>query len=103
MTTLSERVQNLNRQVDHLLGRIAKLSQYPEDTFSNGTVLKFKKQFEGRGSVKYNYAAIKVNGLWYTTGHNLRTPKGITWEELIDWMGEGVNQIKVATSWKNIL
>lgn len=39
-------------------------------------------------SAIYHYAAIRVNGLWYTTGP--KAPKGFPWEELLTWLEDPV-------------
>lgn len=48
----------------------------------DGTVIRFKIRFL-KGGTKYSYAAIRANGLWFTTGP--RSPKGYTWAELTAW------------------
>ena len=50
-----------------------------------GSVIKFKVRFQP-GGTKYSYAAIRVKGLWYTTGPH--SPKGYTWDELLDWLDD---------------
>ena len=56
-----------------------------DDIFDEGDVLAFTKQFTKDGMV-YSYAAIKTNGLWYTTG-----PRGnkYTWDEFVLWLVSG--------------
>jgi len=47
----------------------------------------------------FNYAAIRVNGIWYTTGP--KSPKGYPWEELLSWLDDPVpspHPIEVLTS-----
>jgi hypothetical protein len=36
----------------------------------------------------FSYAAIRVNGIWYTTGP--KSPKGYPWEELLSWLDDPV-------------
>ena len=52
--------------------------QYGSDQ-EDGAVVAFRVQFAARG-VWYEYAAIRVKGVWFTTGP--RSPKAYTWEEL---------------------
>jgi hypothetical protein len=73
-----------------------------EDEWEDGTVLFFKKRFSPTGK-EYDYAVLKTDGLWYTTGP--RSPKGYNWEELIGWMLQGglaEVDIFVASEWKHI-
>lgn len=63
-------------------------AKYGKDQ-EDGTVIAWKMRF-GRGGTKYTYAAIRVNGLWFTTGP--RSPKGYTWAELTAWF-EGAFKI----------
>lgn len=72
--------KRVDREVEERLGFIA---DYGEDTYDDGTVIKFVKSFV-KGGKEYSYAAIKVDGLWYTTGP--KVPKGYTWDELILWL-----------------
>lgn len=48
----------------------------------DGKILSWKMRFS-KGSTKYLYAAVRTNGLWFTTGP--RSPKGFTWAELTSW------------------
>jgi len=59
-----------------------------DDEFDDGTILKIEKAFNLRGDKWYNYAAIKVKGRWFVTGHQFY-PGGMTTGEFIDWMTRG--------------
>ena len=65
--------------------KLALIEQFGADEFGDGAVIRFKKRFKF-GDTTYTYAAIKVNGKWYTTG-----PKGAcyTWDELVGWLISG--------------
>jgi hypothetical protein len=75
--------------------RLALLPAEPDTDPDDGTVLWFVKTFGG--FQEYTYAVVKAgDGLWYTTGP--RSPKGYTWDELIEWIGPDV-EIWVASEW----
>jgi hypothetical protein len=59
------------------------LINYPDQP-EDGAVLKFALQFESWGPM-YRYAALRVNGRWYTTGHSC-PDGGYSWRELIDFI-----------------
>jgi hypothetical protein len=73
----------LRRQLAAIAEELDRLSSRPDEPRA-GTVIQFAMQFQLHSTV-YDYAAIKAgDGLWYTTGP--RSPKGYTWDELLDWM-----------------
>jgi hypothetical protein len=76
--------RRVDTEVKRRLGLIEDLGS---DRFNDGDVIRFTKQFD-TGDTVYTYAAIKVNGSWYTTG-----PKGnkFSWDELREWMVSGKN------------
>ena len=49
----------------------------------DGAVIAFKVRFF-KGGVNYDHAALRSQGLWYTTGP--KSPKGFTWQELVSWL-----------------
>ena len=61
--------------------KIALVDQYGEDNFENGTILKFGKLFDKSGTY-YNYAVLKTNNQWYSTGKILNFVRG-SWESLV--------------------
>jgi len=91
----------LERRADAMLKRAAEMRAKTErfgiDDFPDGSVIIFDKVFHEYGgrpispSKPYHYAAMKFGGVWNTTGP--KSPKAYTWEELINWMGEGVQEI----------
>jgi hypothetical protein len=78
-----------NAEVDKLQAeadkRLAIIKSLGEDWFLSGTVITFEKTFV-EGGPAYSYAAIKVNGSWYTTG---RSGRVYTWEDLLKWLVSG--------------
>jgi len=98
----ADTAESLERQAERLLERARevrrKYDRFGEDDFPDGAIIVFDKvfhEYNGRQlhkpSKPYHYAAIKMNGLWSTTGP--RSPKSFTWTELIRWMGDGVQEI----------
>jgi hypothetical protein len=84
-----------------------RLEKYGEDAFPEGAVITFLYQFPNpfqKGPdgqriyrpMKYLYAAIKADNLWYTTGP--KSPKAYTWQNLIDWWENGrVTKLRIVT------
>jgi len=101
------------KQLSRALAEAEKLiKKYGEDP-TEGTVIRFKKRLPGRNMsmfqgaidrsvmrefealspvVAYDYAGIKASdGLWYLTGQSSTVKtNGIEWEELLDWLDEGI-------------
>jgi hypothetical protein len=97
-----ETADALERRAGEMLERAAemraKYERFGKDDFPDRAVIIFDKRFDryngrelGFWSKPYFYAAIKADGLWSTTGP--RAPKSYTWDELIKWMGDGVEEI----------
>lgn len=79
--------------------RLELLRNIPEEPDYDLNVIFFEKQFRP-GQQTYSYAAIRVNGYWYTTG-----PQGggepRTWEDLMVWLGAGA-EVWFATNYERI-
>jgi hypothetical protein len=127
---MKNRKEIIKGRLEQLEQELVELSRFPDDNFPEGTVIKFDKVFgswEEAGQIPraypsyeqipnvyvvgvqygvgrhrvYNYAAIKVNGLWYTTGP--KSPKGYDWDDLTEWMGNGVREIIVMQPHSSII
>src|SRR4051812_36954809 len=73
----------------------ARRDLYPEaDPFEDGTLLRFDKRF---GSKSYSYAAIRTDGLWYSTGP--KAPKGFTWAEMVEFWVDGVDEVWIVSEY----
>lgn len=83
---IEARLKGLYSQIDQLEERAAAIRRFGEDIYDDGDVITFDKQFYPDG-MAYSYAAIRSNGLWYTTGP--KSPKGYTWVELVNWLTDG--------------
>lgn len=72
--------------------QLAHLKRFPdEDPFADGTTLIFQKGFPSNPDQKYSYSAVRADGLWYVTGS--RSPQGYTWDQFVNWMGLGVDEV----------
>lgn len=71
------------RTEEEVEAKLRIIEQLGDDIFDEGDVLRFMKNFDG---TVYKYAAIKANGMWYTTG-----PRGqrFTWDEFKLWLVSG--------------
>jgi len=74
--------QRIDRQVKLKLGLI---EDFGEDPYPEESPIFFRKQFN-KNSRPYAYAAIKINGMWYTTGPSQGR---YTWDELVRWLVSG--------------
>lgn len=84
IAVLARKLARREEQVKHL-------ERYPTtDEFADGTILRFTKTFPD-GDQCYPYIALKTQDLWYLTGK--RSPQGITWQKLVEFMGLGVNEV----------
>lgn len=82
-----ERHRKQTEYYEAKLARLEALPGEPEVEDGEPNVVWFTKVFQN-GSVEYTYAATKAsNGLWYTTGPS--SPKGYTWEALVEWIADG--------------
>lgn len=77
------------RRADGLVNKkLAAIEAFGTDEFPEHAVIRFGKTMTNRQREpqRYMYAAIKVDGHWYTTG-----PKGqrYTWDELLVWLVSG--------------
>lgn len=73
--------------------------------YENGTVITWTSH-SSRNGVDYLYAAIFVNGLWYTTlvRDNVHLRTTMSNEDLMEYFGtnEGVQDIRVASEFENV-
>jgi hypothetical protein len=87
---------NLHRRaLDRAVRDLAALDRLPdEDPFVNGDVIEFKKTFDTQPERSYTYVAVRVKGLWWTSGRFIH---GFDWEKLIEFMTTGGTTKKI---WK---
>ena len=69
----------------------ARLSRFPAtDVFADGTIMAWSKLISSTG-VNYSYAAIRGNDLWWVTGSTSGGSRGRTYDELLNFIGDGTN------------
>lgn len=88
---LEEAVTQLAGQLARRTQQLEHLDRYPAaDPFENGDVLQFDRKFPA-SDASYSYVAHKADERWYLTGG--RSPQGVTWDELVSFMGLGVTEV----------
>jgi uncharacterized small protein (DUF1192 family) len=91
----------LRRRIERMEAELAEIEERREKfgpDLDEGDVVTFTKTFsDAKNATRYSYAAIKANGMWYTTGP--KSPKAYTWDELTEWFDRegGVYDLRVVT------
>ena len=85
------RADTLRRQIATLADELARLESRPQEP-DEGSVIRFQAMFPDSFDRRYNYAAIRAGGRWYTTG---KGPQRVTWDGLLDWMSGKVTHYEV--------
>ena len=94
---MAREIERIEAEIRRLKERRRHLRQMPQDNYQDGTVIVFTKRFsEDRFARVYRYAAIKSEGMWYTTGPKTRTPW--VWEQLMDWLKGDLHTLRVVTT-----
>jgi len=90
----------LEREAARMLARAEVLRAIPQtDTFGDGQVLTFEKNFHS--GVTYYYVAIKSGEWWFVTGS--RAPSKVEWVSLIEFLStEGMKTLKVVDRERSI-
>lgn len=88
MVTKNDEINALKSQIAELTKKLEKvehgrLGKEP----ANGTVFKIEKRFSSNG-LKYSYAAIRADGMWYLTGTTGAGIRAYNWEQLKVFVGE---------------
>ena len=81
---LRAQLNDLQAQKKVLVVQLARLDTRPTEP-EDGTVIRFNITYSGN-STAYRYAALRVDGFWYSTGR--ADHKRVTWDALLDWMQE---------------
>lgn len=85
-TTMTIVTSRLASVVDAL----AFLDRYPEaDPFKDGDILRFDRRYSGDDGVPWPYVAARIIGTWFISGME----RGITWDELVEFMGFDVDDV----------
>lgn len=93
--------QRAIRRAEQQIDKILSLPEEPTTDDPDGAlVIWFTRYFNPNRSKQYTYAAVKAgDGLWYTTGP--QSPKGYTWDQLIDWLLQDSQvTVWVAAGWE---
>lgn len=99
--TIMSIVDNLKAKIAADKAKLAIIESLGEDDFADGAVLLFTKTFPERDAryqrvdpVQYHYAAIKSPKGWHITGRESGT---FSWEDLVEFVSEGVETVEVVT------
>lgn len=91
------RKQVIESRMQELERELAELNAWGEDTYAEGTVIRWKHQFNGCG-IRYRFVAVKAQGFWWLTNRN---GSKLTWEQLLGWLRqEGSTKIQMSARWK---
>lgn len=96
------RREMLEAAVARNLEELARLDALDLSKLKDGSVIRFDKEF-GRGSRRYTYVAIKVEGRWFTSGSGVCRA---TDDAMAGWiLTNGIKNVKVqvASKWSTIL
>lgn len=63
------------------LGRELQATSYPPETIA--PAVTFQKAYGSASGKRYTFAAVKGDGRWWLTG--IRSPQGLTWQQLWDF------------------
>jgi len=93
---VSSEIERINAEIRRLEERKRFLQHIPRDDFLDGAVVTFKKRFsEDRFAKVYLYAAIKADGMWYTSGPKRNGPW--SWEDLMRWIRGDLHTLRACT------
>lgn len=94
-------VEMASRRLDQALDVLAKEEAFGlADEWEEGAVIRFDKAFRPGGR-KYTYTALLCpNNQWYTSGPN--SPGPYTWERLVEFLSEGVDEVWCVTSYERV-
>ena len=92
--TMSDRIENIQSQVDELNRELAKLKDLPDEP-PVGAVVKFTKRL---GAGNYTYAAIHTDAGWFMTGRDNRR---LDWSDLLNVMGGKNAFYEVSNGWNS--
>jgi hypothetical protein len=87
------------------LERVMALEADPGDTYENGVVLHWQRQFIYDGRV-YDYVAIKCFDKWWVTGKARSTEarEGLQWSSLYDgWLSHALGPIEMVSEWETVM
>lgn len=100
---LRARIASHDRSAARAMEELERLESFPDEPTNDPAILFFQKRFDrnytskGRSTIKkYDYVAVKAgDGLWYLSGPTQR--RGYVWDELVEFMSTGVEEVWVVT------
>lgn len=105
----SEKLVNRLNIIKAELGRLQKelhsLQRFGEDNYEDESVIRFDKRFRENyldPERVWAFVAIKAKGYWYLSGPKMGGQK-FTWDELVQWMNDGVDTIWLMTAEEEIV
>jgi hypothetical protein len=94
IANLKTRVQDAEKEMKEL--EESARSPFGRDIYTDGDILTWDQTWTSTGPKRFQYVALKANGLWWLTGTNHYN--GITWDHFIRAMtvGRSYNVCKVS-------
>lgn len=92
----------IKAEIERLQAELHQLEILPEqDPFPNGAVLRFNKAFIPGGTL-YQFVALRSAGNWYLSGRQRGDSAAKSWQQLRDFLSEGVNlsNVQRSSSWQ---
>lgn len=83
------RREDIEARLRQLEAEYARLSRFPAtDVFADGTIMTWQTRTR---ETTYNYAAIRGNDLWWSTGPVTGGQRSRSYDELLNFIGNGTN------------
>lgn len=97
--TPTMRRDDIRARLASLEAELNELDKWGDDTYPDGTVIKWKKTFPP-AKIKYRFAALKAKDFWYLTN---RDGYRLTWDDLVKMLSHKDSfDHKVAKGWKRL-
>ena len=98
MNSMKKRAEYLMEEAARLMEKAAVIEEKfgSDESYKDGDIIWADIQFTTRGRI-YNYAFIKANGQWYSSGPRAGGT-AFSWERLTDWMHNEVSVKRFGTT-----
>ena len=99
MNSMKKRAEYLMEEAARLMEKAAVIEEKfgSDESYKDGDIVWADIQFTTRGRI-YNYAFIKANGQWYSSGRVAAEQTAFSWERLTDWMHNEVSVKRFGTT-----